>query len=161
MDLKINLDYLETPVGWLLIEADSIGICRVSFLDDKKEDDANPSSITSDCIGQLKEYFAGKRTAFSLPLNFSGTDFQKKVWSELMKIPYGKTISYQELALRLGDDKVIRAAGTANGKNPVAIIVPCHRVIGSDGTLVGYTGGLWRKKMLLEFEAGKKQAALF
>lgn len=103
---------------------------------------------------QLDEYFAGKRTSFDLPLDLQGTEFQLKVWNELLKIPYGKTISYKELSLRLGNLLAIRAAGAANGANPISIIVPCHRVIGSDGSLTGYAGGLWRKKWLLELESG-------
>jgi methylated-DNA-[protein]-cysteine S-methyltransferase len=101
---------------------------------------------------QLDEYFTGKRRTFSLQLDLIGTDFQKKIWNELMKIPFGKTMSYLELAMQHGDVKAIRAVGTANAKNPIAIIVPCHRVIGAGGELVGYAGGLHRKKWLLELE---------
>jgi methylated-DNA-[protein]-cysteine S-methyltransferase len=110
------------------------------------------TGMSSLIIQQLEEYFSGSRKEFDIPLDLQGTDFQKKVWTELLKIPYGTTISYKELAIRLGDLKCIRAAGTANGANPVSIIVPCHRVIGSDASLVGYGGGLWRKKWLLEHE---------
>lgn len=101
---------------------------------------------------QLKEYFNGERKEFDLPLEIEGTDFNKKVWNELLKIPYGKTISYKELAIRLGDEKVIRAAAKANGDNTLPIVIPCHRVIGSDGSLVGYGGGLKIKEKLLELE---------
>lgn len=101
---------------------------------------------------QLKEYFNRQRKEFNLPLDIFGTDFQKKVWKELLKIPYGKTISYNELAIRLGDKKLVRAAGAANGTNPLPIVIPCHRVIGSDGNLVGYGGGLEVKQKLLELE---------
>ena len=101
---------------------------------------------------QLKEYFKGKRKEFDLPLEIEGTDFHKKVWNELLKIPYGKTISYKELAIRLGHEKVIRAAAKANGANPLPIVIPCHRVIGSDGSLVGYGGGLKIKEKLLSIE---------
>jgi len=101
---------------------------------------------------QLKEYFNRQRKEFNLPLDIIGTDFQKKVWKELQKIPYGKTISYNALAIRLGDKKSVRAAGAANGANPLPIVIPCHRVIGSDGNLVGYGGGLEVKKKLLELE---------
>jgi methylated-DNA-[protein]-cysteine S-methyltransferase len=110
------------------------------------------TGMSSLIIQLLDEYFLGHRESFSIPLDLQGTDFQKRVWAELLKIPYGTTISYKELAIRLGDIKCIRAAGTANGANPVSIIVPCHRVIGSDGSLVGYGGGLWRKRWLLEHE---------
>ena len=101
---------------------------------------------------QLKEYFNRQRKEFNLPLDIIGTDFQKRVWKELLKISYGKTISYNELAIRLGDKKSVRAAGAANGANPLPIVIPCHRVIGSDGNLVGYGGGLDVKKKLLELE---------
>ncbi len=103
-------------------------------------------------FNQLKEYFAGNRKKFNVPLDIEGTDFQKKVWNELQKIPYGKTISYKSLSEKLGDVKAIRAVGKANGLNPIAIIIPCHRVIGADGSLVGYAGGLAIKEKLLHLE---------
>lgn len=109
---------------------------------------------------QLKEYFLGDRKQFDLSLEIEGTEFQKKVWNELLKIPYGRTISYKELALRLGDVKVIRAAASANGANPLPIVIPCHRVIGSDGSLIGYGGGLEIKEKLLILE-GSRPADLF
>lgn len=109
--------------------------------------------MESQFIKQLDEYFNRKRTVFDLPLDLQGTEFQLRVWNELLKIPFDRTITYKELALKLGNLKAIRAVGTANGANPVSIIVPCHRVIGSDGSLTGYAGGLWRKKWLLEFES--------
>ena len=105
-----------------------------------------------EAVEQLIQYFHGERRVFDLPINQVGTDFQQKVWHELLNIPYGKTISYLELSRRLGDPKVIRAAASANGKNSICIIVPCHRVIGSKMDLVGYGGGLWRKKCLLDLE---------
>ncbi len=104
------------------------------------------------CIEQLIHYFHGERRIFELPINQPGTAFQKEVWNELAIIPYGRTISYMELAIRTGDSKATRAVANANGKNNVAIIIPCHRVIGSNGELTGYAGGLWRKKWLLELE---------
>jgi methylated-DNA-[protein]-cysteine S-methyltransferase len=110
---------------------------------------------------QLKEYFEGNLTHFQFKMNPNGTDFQKKVWEELLKIPFGKTASYQEVTNKLGDPKAIRAVANANGKNPLWIVVPCHRVIGSDGSLTGYAGGLWRKKWLLEHENPVKQQSLF
>ena len=110
---------------------------------------------------QLSEYFEGKRKEFSFKLNPKGTDFQQKVWQELLKIPFGKTTSYLELSKQLGDVKAIRAVAAANGKNPLWIVVPCHRVIGSDGSLTGYAGGLWRKKWLLEHENPSPQQSLF
>ena len=109
---------------------------------------------------QLEEYFKGERKFFDLPLEIEGTEFQKKVWNELLKIPYGETITYKELATRLGDEKVIRAAAHANGVNPLPIVIPCHRVIGSDGSLVGYGGGLRIKEKLLALE-GSREPNLF
>jgi len=121
-----------------------------------KHDDANMYGIHS----QLVEYFGGGRKNFNLSLEIMGTEFQKKVWNELLKIPYGKTITYKELAIRLGDEKVIRAAAHANGVNPLPIVIPCHRVIGSDGSLVGYGGGLHIKEKLLALE-GSREPDLF
>ena len=110
---------------------------------------------------QLKDYFEGKRNHFDFPLNPEGTPFQQKVWSALLEIPFGKTVSYLELSKKLGDVKAIRAVASANGKNPLWIVVPCHRVIGTDGSLTGYAGGLWRKKWLLEHENPTTQQSLF
>lgn len=154
------LDYLTSPLGLLQITATDTGVSTVWFVD-KKEKEISGNEIISACKKQLEEYFAGNRTDFSLPFDLSGTEFQKKVWHRLLKIPFGKTISYMQVALDLGDVKSIRAVGTANGKNPVAVIIPCHRVIGSNGSLVGYGGGLWRKKWLIEFESKSKQKELF
>jgi methylated-DNA-[protein]-cysteine S-methyltransferase len=119
-----------------------------------------PSELKEAAI-QLQEYFEGKRTHFTFLLHPSGTEFQKKVWQELLNIPFGKTCSYLELSKKLGDVKAIRAVAAANGKNPLWIVVPCHRVIGSDGSLTGYAGGLWRKKWLLEHENPSVQKTLF
>jgi methylated-DNA-[protein]-cysteine S-methyltransferase len=110
---------------------------------------------------KLQEYFEGKRTHFSFPLHFIGTDFQQKVWDELSKIPFGTTYSYLDLAKKVGDIKAVRAVAAANAKNPLWIVIPCHRVIGSDGSLTGYAGGLWRKKWLLEHEKPSNQKSLF
>ena len=148
------------PLGIIEIMASNIGLRGVQFANEVVVGEAG-GGLISDCAQQLDEYFSGKRKTFSLPFDLQGTDFQKRVWMELLIIPFGKTISYLELARRLGDEKVIRAAGSANGKNPLAILVPCHRVIGSDGNLVGYAGGLHRKKWLLEFESGTQQTSLF
>ena len=111
-----------------------------------------PSAMTSQACAQLQEYFAGKRTTFDLPLAASGTTFQQQVWQALLTIPYGKTCSYGDIARAIGNPKGVRAVGLANGKNPLAIVVPCHRVIGADGKLTGYAGGLNRKQQLLALE---------
>lgn len=127
---------------------------------EEKITDIIPESL-QDCVFQLNEYFEGTRTQFNLKLNPQGSDFQKKVWKQLEQIHYGKTISYLELSKQLGDVKAIRAVANANGKNPLWILVPCHRVIGSDGSLTGYAGGLHRKQWLLEHESPFKQTSLF
>lgn len=117
--------------------------------------------LLEEAVQQLKEYFSKSRTQFSLKLNPQGTEFQKKVWNTLQTVDFGKTRTYQQIANTLGDPKVIRAAASANGRNPIAIIIPCHRIIGSDGSLTGYAGGLHRKKWLLEHESPIKQGELF
>ena len=145
--------YIDSPVGPIEISGDDDFVSTVVFVNEVKADTELLPRVIRECKQQLEEYFAGTRTEFSLKLSQSGTDFQRQVWTELCNIPYGKTISYLQLAKNLGDAKSIRAVGTANGRNNLAIIVPCHRVIGSNGTLVGYAGGLDKKKWLLDFEA--------
>ena len=158
--MKKSIQYFESPVGLLELVVEENFLTELNFREEKSLEE-NPSAITRECVKQLEDFFSGKRNSFSLPLKPSGTSFQLEVWNHLQKIPFGKTISYLELARRLGNEKKIRAAGSANGKNPIAIIIPCHRVIGSDGSLIGYGGGLWRKKWLIEFESGKKQTSIF
>ncbi|MEW7289327.1 methylated-DNA--[protein]-cysteine S-methyltransferase [Aquimarina sp. 2304DJ70-9] len=154
--------YLETPLGIATISGDENGITSVSVTQESTNEPSKEiHPYLQETITQLKEYFDGQRTVFDLKLNPSGTEFQKKVWEELLKIPFGKTATYLDMAKRLGDPKCIRAAASANGKNPLWIIVPCHRVIGSDGSLTGYAGGLWRKKWLLDHENPVKQQSLF
>ncbi len=147
--------YYTSPLGIIEIKAEDDKVISILFVDGA-ENNLGPSSIAIEkCIIQLNDYFACKRKRFNTEyINPIGTYFQKKVWDELLKIPYGKTISYIELARRLGDEKLVRAVGTANGKNPISIIIPCHRVIGANGQLVGYSGGLPIKKALLELEGG-------
>lgn len=146
--------YLQSPIGILEIISDEKNILAVSFLSENIIlTTSKENEISKECKKQLQEYFNGERKSFDVAVCFSGTEFQNNVWNELTKIPIGKTISYLQLAKNLGNPKCIRAAGTANGKNPIAILVPCHRVIGSDGNLIGYAGGLWRKQWLLEHEA--------
>ena len=152
--------YIETPIGFAEIKGDENGLCSVSVLNEEKPKGIIPE-VLEDAVYQFQEYFEGKRQHFTLKLNPEGTDFQKKVWEKLQNIPFGKTISYLELSKQLGDVKAIRAVAAANGKNPLWIVVPCHRVIGSNGDLVGYAGGLSRKKWLLEHESPVKQTSLF
>lgn len=153
--------YYKTPIGIAKITGNENGISSLTVLDNKIEIPTKIPSYLKDCVTQLDEYFKGKRTEFSLKLNPQGTDFQKRVWNELVKVPYGKTRTYLEQTKILGDVKAIRAVASANGKNPVWIIIPCHRIIGSDGSLTGYAGGLWRKKWLLAHENPVKQQSLF
>ncbi|MCX7549000.1 methylated-DNA--[protein]-cysteine S-methyltransferase [Xanthomarina sp. F1114] len=152
---------IKTPLGFTKITGDENGISSIIVLNSEERiTDIIPIEL-EDCVQQLKEYFEGLRKNFDLELNPEGTDFQKRVWDALLKIPFGKTLSYLELSKQLGDVKAIRAVANANGKNPLWIVVPCHRVIGSDGSLTGYAGGLHRKKWLLEHESPYKQQSLF
>lgn len=154
---------LASPLGFIEIKGNDLGLASVTFLDEKTPATPKaeiPSELT-DAHQQLTEYFAGKRKVFDLKLKPSGTEFQQKVWQKLQTVPLGKTATYLEMAKELGDPKTIRAAASANGKNPIAIIIPCHRVIGTDGSLTGYAGGLWRKKWLLEHEQDTEQLTLF
>jgi methylated-DNA-[protein]-cysteine S-methyltransferase len=145
------------PLGTLELCANEKGLVSVLFKDeDLPTHDKQSNDILTETKMQLSSYFKGELKMFNVPLALEGTEFQKKVWTELCRIPFGKTVSYLDLAKKLGDEKCIRAAASANGKNPIAIIVPCHRVIGSDGKLVGYAGKLWRKKKLLELESNQE-----
>lgn len=153
--------YINSPLGITKIEGDENGIASVSVLNTEENVSDVIPEVLEDCVFQLKEYFKGTRKQFSLKLNPQGTPFQNSVWEALLTIPYGKTTSYLSLSKQLGDVKAIRAVANANGKNPLWIIVPCHRVIGSDGSLTGYAGGLHRKKWLIEHESPYKQQSLF
>lgn len=148
--------WIDSPIGLVKVTGNANYVRSISFHDEQvpvehpeTEDDI---SFLSNVKQQLDDYFAGNLREFTFPFLQEGTHFQQAVWKELLNIPFGKTISYLELARRLGDPKKIRAAGSANGKNNLAIVVPCHRVIGSNGELVGYAGGLWRKEWLLNHE---------
>ena len=152
---------INTPLGVAKITGDVDGISAVSILNSNETiSDIIPEEL-QDCVYQLQEYFQRTRNNFNLKLNPQGTDFQKNIWRLLQAIPFGKTLSYLELSKQFGDVKAIRAVANANGKNPLWIIVPCHRVIGSDGSLTGYAGGLSRKQWLLEHESPYKQQSLF
>lgn len=152
--------YIKTPLGITKIVGDEAGISVISVADEGKVSITIPI-VLQEAVVQLQEYFNGNRTEFTFKLNPQGTEFQLKVWQELLKIPFGKTISYLDLSKKIGDVKAIRAVAAANGKNPLWIVVPCHRVIGTDGSLTGYAGGLWRKKWLLEHESPTNQQSLF
>lgn len=160
-----SIVYLDTPLGVAILKGDEKGVSSIEVSDLKNYDHTIPTKEFPSCLleakKQLQQYFDGSRRTFEFAINPKGTAFQEKVWKELKTIPYSKTISYLDLAKRLGDPKVIRAAAAANGKNPLWIVVPCHRVIGSKGELTGYAGGVWRKKWLLDFENPVKQQTLF
>jgi len=149
---------LPSPVGELTICATDDAITTVAFPGDSAplDNQHQPNDLVRRAMDQLKEYFNGQRKAFDLPLNPTGTAFQKSVWQALLAVPYGKTASYGEIAAEIGNAKASRAVGLANGRNPIAIVVPCHRIIGSDGSLTGYGGGLHRKHWLLTHERGAR-----
>lgn len=165
--MDIHLSYIESPLGRIIALASNSGVCILDFDNHKKLDThikslrkmVNPNFIEEPNVHlerleiELKEYFLRERTEFSIPVDLIGTDFQKKVWTELLKIPYGKTISYLQQATALNTPESVRAVANANGMNKISIIVPCHRVIGSNGKLTGYAGGLDRKQFLLELES--------
>ncbi len=148
-------------MGTAKIEGHLHGITSISVIDRETEMKSNISPELEEAVRQIEEYFLGKRKEFTFKLNPTGTEFQKKVWDELLKIPFGKTISYLDLSKKLGDPKAIRAVAAANGKNPIWIVIPCHRVVGSKGEMVGYAGGIHRKKWLLNHERTEKQQSLF
>lgn len=153
--------YYKTPIGTAKIEGDNNGIFAVTLIEESIDTSLKIPEDLSECVQQLSEYFNGTRKKFNLKLNPQGTDFQKCVWNELLNVPYGKTRTYLEQTKKLGNIKAIRAVASANGKNPIWIIIPCHRIIGSDGSLTGYAGGIWRKKWLLEHENPSAQESLF
>jgi methylated-DNA-[protein]-cysteine S-methyltransferase len=152
--------HIKTPLGIATIKGDENGVAIISIADEGLESKKIPL-ILKEAVSQLQAYFEGNRTQFDFKMNPKGTEFQQKVWKGLCKIPFGKTMSYFELAKQLGDVKAIRAIASANGKNPLWIVVPCHRVIGTDGSLTGYAGGLYQKKWLLEHESPTTQQSLF
>ncbi|WP_339754194.1 methylated-DNA--[protein]-cysteine S-methyltransferase [uncultured Winogradskyella sp.] len=152
---------INSPLGLTKIIGDKDGVTQVTIINSQEKiTDIIPSELKN-CAIQLQEYFDGSRKHFDLKLNPQGTDFQKTIWKLLEEIPFGKTLSYLQLSKQLGDVKAIRAVANANGKNPLWIIVPCHRVIGSDGSLTGYAGGLYRKQWLINHENEYKQQSLF
>jgi len=150
--------YYLSPIGPLEVSGTSEGIVSVTFVKRRPANDRNLPESVKEGIRQLDEYFKGARKNFSLKLLLQGTPFQKLVWERLKKIPYGKLASYGDVARAIGKPNAYRAVGNANNKNPIPIIIPCHRVIGSNGTLVGYGGGLWRKEWLLNHEKREREA---
>ncbi|WP_299776627.1 methylated-DNA--[protein]-cysteine S-methyltransferase [uncultured Formosa sp.] len=152
---------IQSPLGFTQIEGDADGISSIQVLNSEEIPSEQIPESLQNCVIQLEDYFKGIRKSFTIKHNPKGTKFQKKVWQALTKIPYGKTLSYLELSKQLGDVKAIRAVANANGKNPLWIVVPCHRVIGTDGSLTGYAGGLHRKQWLLNHESPVTQQTLF
>ncbi len=153
--------HISTPLGIVQIVGDDAGIQKIGFIDDITTISREIPPEIQSCATQIEEYFNKKRTIFDFKITPKGTNFQQKVWADLVNVPFGKTESYLTMSRRYGDPKAIRAVASANGKNPIAIVIPCHRIIGSDGSLTGYAGGLWRKKWLLDFERGEGQGSLF
>jgi methylated-DNA-[protein]-cysteine S-methyltransferase len=152
---------INTPIGFALIKVDKNGLASISVTEEEFEISSEIPDLLKDAAQQLNAYFENSQTDFNLKLNPQETLFQKRVWNALQEIPFGETISYLKLSQKLGDEKAIRAVAAANGKNPLWVVVPCHPVIGADGSLTGYTGGLWRKKWLLEHENLPIQTSLF
>ena len=157
----MKIIHIQTPLGITEIIGNEDGIATISILSKEIKISKKVPYQLQECVSQLTEYFNRQRNHFDFKINPKGTEFQQRVWQELLNIPFGKTISYLELSKKLGDVKAIRAVASANGKNPLWIVIPCHRVIGTDGSLTGYAGGLWRKKWLLEHENPSSQQSLF
>lgn len=162
--MGLHTAYYASPIGTLEIKGNEEGLFSLLFMNEEVEPSTKVHESIKEVTYQLDEYFTGIRKEFGLKLNPEGTEFQKRVWKELTEIEFGKTCSYLDISLKLGDKNATRAVGNSNGKNPIAIIVPCHRVIGSSGKLTGYAGGIWRKEWLLNHEKSiifGKQTELF
>ena len=144
--------FMQTPLGHIQVVANQQALIEVAFVSEQQCRVDNPNEVVTEALLQLKQYFAKARQVFDLPLAAKGTDFRQQVWQQLSLLPYGTTASYSDIANAIGNQKAVRAVGAANGANPLAIVVPCHRVIGKNGTLTGYAGGLNRKQWLLDFE---------
>jgi len=158
--MDIEKTYIKSPVGTIEVSGSQAGVRSILFVDNDIVTVPIPFCL-KDCVSQLIEYFAGKRRQFQLILDPKGTDFQLSVWEQLQLIPFGETISYLDLARMTGNLNNTRAVGNANGRNKLNIVIPCHRVIGSNGKLTGYGGGIWRKEFLLKFEMGDSLPGLF
>jgi len=144
--------YYKSPIGYLEIIGSDSGIRELRFTELETAPYSNIPGCLENCIGQLDEYFSGRRKQFDLQLRYEGTDFQQSVWQQLLKIQYGQTRTYMDIAIALNNPKALRAVGAANGQNPIPIIIPCHRVIGRNGQMIGFGGGIWRKEYLLKHE---------
>jgi len=163
MESPLYREFFESPAGWMEITASSRAVESVLFRGQVRPESLQPNLVTSQCADELRAYFKGALRQFSTPCNIQGTPFQTGVWNQVLKVPYGGITTYHALASALGKPQAVRAVGMANGKNRLLILIPCHRVVGADGSMVGYAGELWRKKWLLELEArytGKGQLSL-
>jgi len=156
MDHKY-IAYYSSEIGTIKVAGTKQGISSLNFVQDMESDAADVHNCLESCLTQLDQYFHGKLNKFSLPLDMQGTDFQKQVWKALLDIPYGMTQSYGDIARKIGNKNAFRAVGNANNRNNIAIIIPCHRIIGRDGSLTGYAAGIWRKEWLLEHEQKKSE----
>ena len=159
----MSYQYLQTPIGTLRLVSDNLQLIKIEFENHYSHDDHLEASnaVLTDCADQLTDYFAGRRQRFALPLAAVGTAFQRSVWDALRDIPYGEIRSYRDIARSIGNPAAVRAVGAANGRNPLPIVVPCHRVIGSNGKLTGFAGGLETKKFLLELEGRQESVGLW
>lgn len=144
--------YIDSPIGCLEVLTSKDALLAITYVEAKNEDSKEAPAVLEKACDQLNEYFAGERQKFELPLSPDGTDFQKQVWDALLTVPFGRTSTYKKQSQSIGNPKAIRAVGTANGKNPISVVIPCHRIVGSDGSLTGYAGGLSRKDWLLKHE---------
>ncbi len=163
MESALYREFFESPAGWVEITASSSAVESVLFRGQVRPETLQPSLLTSQCADELRAYFKGALKQFSIPMNLRGTPFQTGVWNQVRQVPYGAVTTYNALAAALGKPQAVRAVGMANGKNRLLVLIPCHRVVGADGSMVGYAGELWRKKWLLEMEArfsGKGQLSL-
>lgn len=151
---SLYISFYDSPIGLIKIAANEEAIVALDFV--YKRSKENENDVIKKCKIQLDEYFKGVRKEFDVNVEINGTEFQRMVWEELKRIPYGEVRSYKDIAVAIGNEKAVRAVGGANNKNKIAIIIPCHRVVGKDGSLTGYAGGLWRKKWLLEHERNSK-----
>lgn len=149
----MHFAYYDSPIGTVEVGGSDDAVTSLVFVE-KKRRGTTSNAVCDEAVRQIAEYFEGKRQEFDLPIELTGTDFQQRVWSKLDAIPFGQTVSYGDVARSIGKPTASRAVGTANGSNPISIILPCHRVIGNDGSLTGYGGGLWRKEWLLKHEGG-------
>lgn len=149
---KQFIRYIDSPIGIIEIVGNANAVTELNFVDERRKTALPSNTVVESGVKQLKEYLDGVRKEFTVPLDLEGTEFQRQVWQALQTVGYGKMVSYKTIAEAVGNPKAVRAVGAANGKNPIAIIVPCHRIIGSDGSLTGYGSGIWRKEWLLRHE---------